>query len=371
MPFVVSVRIHNLDENVERKSTGDDASSLLQLGGDSSVHGPSIADDQSPTTPSRTDIQMSDCIDDELEYSSSNEEDMPYITPLPEISTSTIPDKPANKQPFVPKSMDVAADLHTFYEILNSTFNYIKNFNMKEGKGRKTTQSPRSTPLTLEQEVESSGSCPNPGDQRPAFRNSDYRQMTLNFMALDAMHKKDEPVYAPRLTDEFEALFYVSFWRGLGARGGGKVDRRCAPKLWLPREFRSFTFDTVKNAKRRLFLDARYGRPVVKNIMFVHPITMHTAVAWYEVMRCSYSGKTLNATRRAKHQEEGKEIPARLLDEETENIPPGAMMYYTGAQPTNLICNAPCCRTHWARWAKKMNLNKNLDDLWESKSKSK
>lgn len=357
MPFVISVRIHELPDNAEKESEGDDAMELVQEGVDASKH---------DSSPSRADIEMSgNGVDDELEYCSMDEDDTtPYINPHPEATSSGIHDQPTREQPSVPKSMDNAKNLD--YEILKSTFDYIIRFNRNGGNGKLFRQSPR---LTLQQELEAlagdSGS--NPGDlDCPVFRNSDHRQMTLTFMALDAMHKYEEPTYVPRLADDLETLFYVSLWRGLGARAGDKVNPRMDTRLRLPREFKSYTIDTVKNAKRRLFLDTRYGRPIVKNIMFMHPIAMHLAVAWYEVMRCSYSGKILNATRRAKYQEEGEAIPAGLLEEESEDVPPGAMMYYTGAQSTNLVCNAPCCRTHWARWAKKINLNKNLDGLWES-----
>lgn len=354
MPFVVSVRVHELLDNAEKESEGDNAMELMQEGGDANEH------------DSSADIEMSgDGDDDELEYCSMDEDDTaPYINLQPEATSSSIPDQPTKEQPSVPKSLDSAANLD--YEILKSTFDCIVRFNRNGGNGKHSRQSPR---MTLKQELEAlaGDSVLNPGDlDYPAFRKLDHRQMTLTFMALDAMHKYDEPTYVPRHADDLETLFYVSLWRGLGARAGDKVNPRKDTTLRLPREFKSYTIDTVKNAKRRLFLDTRYGRPIVKDIMFMHPIAMHLAVAWYEVMRCSYSGKTLNATRRAKYQGDGEAIPAGPLDEESEDVPPGAMMYYTGAQSTNLVCNAPCCRSHWARWAKKMNLNKNLDGLWES-----
>lgn len=352
MPFVVSVRIHEIPDNVKKESESDDAMDLVHESRGASEHN---------SSPSRADIEMSgDGDDDELEYYSVDEElTSPHINLQPEAISSRIPDEPT-KEPSLPRSMDSTANLD--YNILKSTFDRIIRFNRNGGNGKRSRQSPR---ITLQQELEAL-----PGDSGfnldyPAFRNSAHRQMTLTFMALDAMHKYNEPTYVPRLADDLETLFYVSLWRGLGARAGGKVDQRLETTR-LPREFKSYTIETVKNAKRRLFLDTLYGRPIVKNIMFMHPIAMHLAVAWYEVLRCSYSGNTLNATRRAKYKEEGEAIPAGLLDEESEDVPPGAMMYYTGAQSTNLVCNAPCCRSHWARWAKKMNLNKNLDGLWVS-----
>ena len=190
-----------------------------------------------------------------------------------------------------------------------------------------------------------------------AFPKTGYRQSTLIFMPLEIMDMKDQPAFAPRLGHDFESVFYVFLWSSLGARGGGKAHRRCSRPEILPRELRSNrSFDTIKKWKTEFYFNPRNGRSVVNDIQFTDPNAMNFALGLYDLFRCSTLGGVHNTFTREDLLKKGEAVPEWLTEHGREDVPPGAMAYFTGARQNGPNCEADCCRMHWATWAKRMNM---------------